>query len=37
MPVPGVQAPPAGGSAQAEHAAAIPFIVGSNCYREAPF
>lgn len=36
MPVPGVQAPPAGG-AQAEGAAAIPFIVGSNCYREAPF
>lgn len=35
MPVPGVQAPPAGG--QAEQAAAIPFLVGSNCYREAPF
>lgn len=36
MPVPGVQAPPAG-NAQAEQAAAIPFLVGSNCYREAPF
>jgi hypothetical protein len=37
MPVPGVQAPPAGGHAGQEQAAAIPFLVGSNCYREAPF
>ena len=36
MPVPGVQAPPAAGAGQ-EQAAAIPFLVGSNCYREAPF
>lgn len=37
MPVPGgVSAPPAGNApAQAGHQ--IPFIVGSNCYREAPF
>ncbi len=35
MPMPGVQAPPAHESAGA--AAAIPFLVGSNCYREAPF
>jgi len=35
MPIPGAQAPPAAESAAA--AAAIPFVVGSNCYREAPF
>jgi len=34
MPVPGVQAPPAHDAAGA---AAIPFLVGSNAYREAPF
>ena len=33
--IPGTQAPPAEASAGA--AAAIPFLVGSNCYREAPF
>jgi hypothetical protein len=37
FPVPGgVQAPPAGGGG-APAAGAIPFIVGSNAYREAPF
>ncbi len=36
MPVPGVQAPPAGHGG-GEQAAAIPFLVGSNAYREAPF
>ncbi len=35
MPIPGAQAPPA--HADAGAAAAIPFLVGSNCYREAPF
>lgn len=39
MPVPGAQAPPAGhaGHAGAQHAAAIPFLIGTNAYREAPF
>ena len=37
MPVPGVQAPPAAHAAAEGQAAAIPFLVGSNCYREAPF
>jgi hypothetical protein len=35
MPIPGAQAPPVHDHAAA--AAAIPFLVGSNCYREAPF
>lgn len=35
MPVPGVQAPPA--EADAGGADAIPFLVGTNAYREAPF
>lgn len=36
MPVPGgVSAPPAQGAPAA--AGTIPFVVGSNCYREAPF
>lgn len=35
MPVPGgVAAPPAQGAATGQE---IPFVVGSNCYREAPF
>lgn len=36
MPVPGgVSAPPA--QAQSSGGAEIPFMVGSNCYRESPF
>ena len=36
MPVPGVSAPPADAPAQGG-GAAIPFLIGSNAYREAPF
>jgi hypothetical protein len=38
MPVPGgVSAPAASNAAPASGGAVIPFVVGSNCYREAPY
>jgi hypothetical protein len=39
MPVPGVSAPPAAphGDASMQGGAAIPFLIGTNAYREAPF